>query len=421
MIEPQESRKRDGKRKKAGKGSQKGRHGNKEELKDALDNLTQENVKLQKVVNIMEDEEKDAARNEMLLLQEVEALKQSIAQVEMEKEREENNLKAKIKQLKAELYDLTLAKQLSNPSLHSVDENYERDQYETPNGYSSKKSRGGDPEMKMMLMDSASVAGVSHYDRKMHKRSKNRRGAQYEERDGRIRRSSTQRSRRGSSARRRDERGSQNRRMSTPLPNRPQEDGIDAAARAFLDQFSVMKPKLLNFIWTNVPDLKRKNNELVLETRQLPKLLHSLVVYAYQQDNPDKLPPSFRRTKPLTSLLKLRLSPYVSNKKYITFDDFQQFPFWLQQREDLGTMKPPRNFSSKNYSSPASEDVRSDLKAGSACLVWSDGGQCWCEGQVTSTKFDKEGEWLVVRYYNDSKSLEKEVQRYSDLIRVLAK
>lgn len=209
--------------------------------------------------------------------------------------------------------------------------------------------------------------------------------------------------------------------MSTPLPNRQQEEGIDAAARAFLDIFGELKPKFLKNIWEkNIPELKKKNNELVLDIRHLAKLLHTLVVFAYQQDNPDKLPPSFRRTKPLTSLLKVRLTPYVSKMKYLTFADFQQFPMWLEQRDDLDAMKPPRNFSSKNYSH-ADEDVRSELKAGSACLVWSDGGQCWCEGQVTSTKLDGEGEWLVVRYYNNSKSLEKEVQRYSDLIRILAK
>jgi len=413
MTEPQESRKnRDSKRKKAG------RHGkNEDKLKDALDNLTKENVRLQKVLSIMEDEEKEADRNEMMLLQEVEALKESIANVEVEKEQEENSLKAKIAQLKAELYDLTLAKQQSAGSLHSVNENYERDEYKTAGYSKSPKQSGSGRDLKYFPMDSASVAGVSTYDRKMHRKGRNRKGGQHEEPDRRLRRSSTQRLRRSSSSRRRsDDRGG--RRMSTPLPNRQQqEDGIDAAARAFLDIFSDLKPKFLKSIWNNnIPELKKKNNEFVLDIRHIPKLLHTLVVFAYQQDNPDKLPPSFRRTKPLTSLLKVRLAPYISKMKYLTFDDFLQFPLWLGE-----TMKPPKNFSSKNYATHADEDVRSELKAGSACLVWSDTGQCWCEGKVTSTKLDREGEWLVVRYYNDGKSLEKEVQRYSDLIRVLAK
>lgn len=420
MTEPQESRKaRDNKRKKASKSSKKNRHGSKGELKNALDSLTNENLHLQNVLNIMEDEEKEADRNEMMLLQEVEALKESINNVEIDKEQEEKSLKAMIKQVKAELYDLALAKQQSTNSLHSLDENSERDQYETPAGYiRNPKMRG--TEMKSPHFDSASVAGVPIYDRKIHKKGKSRKAGQYEEQDGRVRRSSTQRIRRTSTDRRRDDRGSQGRRMSSPLLNRKQEEGIDAAARAFLDIFNGLKPKLLNSLWSNVPELKKKNDELVLDMRHLPKLLHRLVVFAYQQDNPDKLPPSFRRTKPLISLLKLRLAPYVSNKKYLTFEHFQQFPFWLEQREELVTMKPPRNFSSKNHSSVVQEDVRRDLKAGSACFIWSDGGQCWCEGQVTATKFDKEGEWLVVRYYNNSKSLEKEVQRYSDLISVLA-
>jgi len=414
MSEPQESRRG------RNKGSKKSRPGKKGELKDMLDNLANENAKLQKVVSIMQDEEKEAERNEMMLIQEVEALKDSITNLEIEKEREENSLKTMIKQLKAELYDLGQAKQQpDDKNLHALQENNARNQYETPRGYPR------DPratEMKYSpLMDSASVAGVPMYDRRIHKKGSRRKGGSYES-DGRVRRSSTQRSRRPSNDRRRDNREVQSRRMSTPLPNRQSEDGIDAAAGAFLDIFSTLKPKRMHYLWTNVQELKKKNDELVLDIRHLPKLLHSLVVFAYRQDNPDKLPPSMRRTKPLINLLKLRLAPNVSDKKYLTFDDFQQFPFWLEQRrEELGTMKPPKNFSSKNYSTPAEEDVRSNLKAGSPCLVWSDGGQCWCEGQVTLTKFDKEGEWLVVRYYNNAKSLEKEVQRYSDLIRVLAK
>jgi len=419
MTEPQESRKaRDNKRKKAGKSSKKNRHGSKEDLKNALDSLTNENHHLQNVLNIMEDEEKEADRNEMMLLQEVEALKESIANVEIDKEQEEKSLEAMIKQVKAELYDLALAKQQSDNSLLSLDENSERDQYETPAGYiRNPKMRG--TEMKSPHLDSASVAGVPMYDRKIHKKGKNQKAGQHEDQDGRVRRSSTQRIRRSNTDRRREDRGGQGRRMSSPLLNRKHEEGIDAAARAFLDIFNGLKPKLLNSLWSNVPELKKKNDELVLDMRHLPKLLHRLVVFAYQQDNPDKLPPSFRRTKPLISLLKLRLAPHVSTKKYLTFEHFQQFPFWLEQREELVTMKPPRNFSSKNHSSVVQEDARRDLKAGSACFIWSDGGQCWCEGQVTATKFDKEGEWLVVRYYNNSKSLEKEVQRYSDLISVL--
>merc|ERR1719419_1320178 len=365
----------------------------------------------------MEDEDKEAERNESMLLQEVQALKDTIANFQEEKEREESSLKNIIKQLKAELYDMELAKRQSNESLHAVNENAKRDRYVTSDGYPRKQRA---QEMKYPLMDSASVAGVPIYDRKIHKKGRSRRGGQ--DNGGRVRRSSAQRARRPSNDRRPDDRGVQSRRMSRPVPHNPPENGIDAAAGAFLDIFSNLKPKRMFFLWSNVQELAKINDELVLDVRYLPKLLHTFVVFAYRQDNPDKLPPSFRRTKPLINVLKLRLAPNVSRMKYLTFDDFQQFPFWLEQRrEELGTMKPPKNFSSKNYSSPADEDVRSNLKAGSACLIWSDGGQCWCEGQVTATKFDKEGEWLVVRYYNNSKSLEKEVQRYSDLIRVLAK
>jgi len=414
MSEPQGSRRGSRGRYKGRKNSRSGKKG---ELKDMLDNMTNENVELQKVLNLMEDEEKEAERNESVLLQEVQALKDTIANFQEEKEREENSLKTIIKQLKAELYDLELAKRQANENLHALHENPARDRYVTTGGYPRKQRA---QEMKHPpLMDSASVAGVPIYDRKIHKKGRSRKGGQ--DNGGRLRRSSAQRPRRPSSDRRRDDRGVKNRRMSRPVPHNQAGDGIDAAAGAFLDIFSNLKPKRMYSLWSNVQELTKINDELVLDVRHLPKLLHTCVVFAYRQDNPDKLPPSFRRTKPLINVLKLRLAPNVRNMKYLTLDDFQQFPLWLEQRRDeLGTMKPPKNFSSKNYSSPAYEDVRSSLKAGSACLVWSDGGKCWCEGQVTSTKFDKEGEWLVVRYYNNSKSLEKEVQRYSDLIRVLA-
>jgi len=392
----------------------KSRLGKKSKIKQELDSLTKENVKLQKVVTIMEDEQKEAERSEVRLLQEIDALKDSISNLELEKEQEENSLKTTIKQLKAELYDLGLSKH-STTTLESLNEDSERDYYENPSNY-GRQWRSDGREMKQHMsnnLDSASVAGVPFYDRKMHKRGKNRK---MRSRDERERRNSGHM---GRGDRNRNRVSS--RRMSTPLPHRNREDGIDAAARAFLDIFVELKPKLLKSLWVDTVELKKKNDEFVLDTRHLPRLLHRLVVYAYQRDNPDKVAPTFKRTKPLITLLKLRLAPHLGTQKYITYDHFRQFPLWLEQREELGTMKPPNNFSSKNYAPPAEEDVRSDLRAGSACLVWSDGGKRWCEGQVTATKFDREGEWLVVRYYNKSKSLEKEVQRYSDLIRVLAK
>merc|ERR1719193_2745238 len=54
----------------------------------------------------MEDEDKGAERNESMLLQEVQALKDTIANFQVEKEWEESSLKSIIKQLKAELYDM---------------------------------------------------------------------------------------------------------------------------------------------------------------------------------------------------------------------------------------------------------------------------------------------------------------------------
>merc|ERR1719419_229259 len=189
----------------------------------------------------MEDEDKEAERNESMLLQEVQALKDTIANFQEEKEREESSLKNIIKQLKAELYDMELAKRQSNESLHAVNENAKRDRYVTSDGYPRKQKA---QEMKYPLMDSASVAGVPIYDRKIHKKGRSRKGGQ--DNGGRVRRSSAQRARRPSSDRRRDDHGVHTRRMSRPVPQIQAGDGIDAAAGAFLDIFSKLKPKRMS-------------------------------------------------------------------------------------------------------------------------------------------------------------------------------
>jgi len=406
---------RKSKKKKKGR---KSRLEKKIKLKEELDRLTKENVKLQKVVITMQDEEKEAEMIEARLLQELGSLKESISNLQMEKEQEEKNLKTTVLRVKAELYDLGLSKQ-PNITLELLNEEPENDNYETRSKYGRQRRSDG-REMKHQMpasQDTASVAGVPFYDRKIHKKSKflKKRSHSVQER-----RKSGQISPRPSSNNARSDRNRRvsKRRMSTPLPKRNRKDGVDAAARAFLEIFTGLKPKLLKSLWVDIVELKNINGELVLDIQHLPRLLHKLVVYAFQQDNPDRATPTFRRTKPLITLLKLRLTPYLGSQKYITLAQFQQFPFWLEQRQEIGNMKPPKSFSSKNYTTPAQEDVRSDLRAGSACLIWSEGGQRWCEGQVTATNFYKDGEWLVVRYFTNSKSLEKEVQRYSDVIRV---
>jgi len=345
--------------------------------------------------------------------QEVNVLRQRISNMKMKKQQEEKRLRDTIKQLKAELYDLGVPKH-ANMTLSSLKENARRNVV--------RKSRFD--ESKHVLDDSISVGGIPISDGRIRHRYTVATDTPTQQMD--VKR----RTKRG------DRRETRPRRNSTPLPSISQEqeypfyedwggqpktskhtyDEVEAAARAFLCIFSEFTPKILKTFWRNAEEVELKNDQFVLDKRHLPSFLHRLVVFAYLKDNPNHTTPSARRTKPLVSLLKLRLAPYRRNRKYFTHEHFQNFSYWLQQRKEVKRLKPPSTLSNQNTMGPSSGDLRRHLGIGSSCLIWSSTGERWCEGEVTSTKYDVEGEWLVVRYFCKSKCIEKEVQRFSDLI-----
>jgi len=337
--------------------------------------------------------------------------------MKMKKQEEEKRLRDTIKQLKAELYDLGVPKH-SNMTLATLKEHARRNMV--------RKMRFD--ESKHGFEDSVSLGGVPLPV------SSERRGHRYTiATDTPTRQVEAKRRTRGD---RREVR--RPRRNSTPLPSVSQDqafpfydewgsqekkskhtfDEVEAAARAFLSIFSEFSSKMLKNFWKNADEVELKNDQLVLDKRHLPSFLHRLVVFAYLKDNPNHATPSARRTKPLVSLLQVRLAPHRRNRRYFTYEHFQKFSHWLQQRKDVKRLKPPITLSNQNTRGPSSGDLRRQLGIGSPCLIWSATGQRWCEGEVTSTKYDVEGEWLVVRYFCKSKCIEKEVQRFSDLIRL---
>jgi len=393
----------------------------KKDLKRALENITEENVNLQKTVTVLENEHQEETLKEKRLEQEVNALRQRISNMKMKKQQEEKRLRETIKQLKAELYDLGVPRH-ANITLSS-----------TKNSGRNTVRSSGESKQDEYFDDIASVAGVPVYDRRTHRNTigTNKPTRHRSERPPAKRRPKS------------NSNGHEHRprRRSTPLPSITQDDDyapsndwngkekksrhtfdeVELAARAFLDIFSQFSAKDLKNFWKNDEETEIIDNELVLHMRYLPSFLHRLVVFAYLQDMKGRTRPSTRRTKPLVSLLKLRLRPYIRNRRYFTYEHFQNFAHWLEQRKEVKGLKPPNTFSYQNRSGPNASDPRRFLAIGSSCLIYSSTGRRWCEGEVTKTKFDDEGEWLVVRYSCKSKCIEKEVQRFSDLIHVFPK
>jgi len=385
----------------------------KKDLKKALENVTEENVNLQKTVTVLENQHQEETLKEKRLEQEVNALRQRISNMKMKKQQEEKSLRETIKQLKAELYDLGVPKH-ANMTTSSI-KNSGRN--------TVRSSRMEEAKRDEYFDDIASVAGVPVYDRRIHRNT-----------------ISTDRPTRHRSPSKRRPKGNREdyetrpRGKSTPLPDSQEEshplyewngkgkkskhtfDEVELAAHAFLKIFSQFSPKALKNFWKNDEETEMIDNELVLHMRYLPSFLHRLVVFAYLQDMPGRTRPSIRRTKPLVSLLKLRLRPYIRNRKYFTYEHFQNFAHWLEQRKEVKGSKPPITFSNHNSTGATTGDPRVLLDIGSSCLIYSSTGRRWCEGEVTNKKYDDEGEWLVVRYFCKSKFIEKEVQRFSDLI-----
>jgi len=392
----------------------------KKDLKKALENITEENVNLQKTVTVLENEHQEETLKEKRLEQEVKALGQRISNMKMKKQQEKKILRETIKQLKAKLYDLGV------PRHAAIFRSSLKDHAQ---GNTVRSSGLEEAKREDYFDDIASVASVPVDDIRIHRNTI----------------ATDKPSQHHSTSKRRfkckrEDLETRPRRRSTPLPSISQTedyphyvlngqsnksnqtfDEVELAARAFLDVFSRFSRKALKTYWKNDEQTEIIDNELVLIMRHLPPFLHRLVVFAYLQDNPRRTRPSTRRTKALISLLKLRLRPYMRNRTHFAFEHFENFADWLEQRKEVNKLKPPITFSHQNSIGPNAGDPRRFLAIGSSCLIYSSTGRRWCEGEVTNTKYDEEGEWLIVRYFCKSKCLEKEVQRFSDLIHLFPK
>jgi len=341
---------------------------------------------LEREIGLMK--EKRAARKEKAkyLLQEIDMLKGTLTSLRKNKE-------VSVRRLKSELQRLREAKR---ETLNEDGLEQKRDEYR--------------PRPQR-----ASVSSVPMYDRKIYKRP-NKERSRRADRGGfdipnSIRGSQSPRRRRSSSHGTRRARIHQSPRGEIQIT----QDKIEAAAQAFLDIFGQLKPRVIKSLWTRSAETEEKGNERVLHTSNLGPFLHGLVVHAFRHDNPDHPAPSVRRTKPLVTLLKSRLVPYIEKKKYLDLEHFKMFAFWLE-KPDILQQKGDHIMRSADKLTAADIDRRRQLKYGSECLIWSDGLQMWCEGQVINVKYDEQGEWLVVRYNDDS--TDKEVQRYSKLLKV---
>jgi len=382
-------------------------------LINELETITQENISLHKVLTVLENEHKEAAKREKKLNRDLESLKQEISLVKVEKKSEERSLNATIKKLRQELYEMGMTKQSLNFKIKEYNARRAKPK-------SARRNYGGD-RAKRYSTGMASVSGVPMYDERTHGKKKGRHQTKGgSKRDDRmIRRYSGDHSSKMESPRR----SRVDRRMSTPIKQygtvdeEPEHDSVGAAAGAFIAVLTSLSKKKLDFLWRHALDADEKQaEELVLEGKDLANLLHKLVVYAFKQDNPNLPDPSRTRTKPLVSLLELRLKPHLGSR-FITVEDFRNLPGWLERGETLRALEPPPKRGA--VARPSEGDLRRDLVKGSTCLVWSLGSDRWCEGEVVGIKHDTQGEWLVVRYCDRLRWLEKEVQRYSRLLRVL--
>jgi len=373
-------------------------------LKDELENITNDNIELHRELTLLENDHKESEKRERQLIRKVESIKEDISLLKAEKLNEEMNLKATVRKLRMELRELE----------EGPNQKYQR--------HSAREKR---PKMKI---------GRRHYSQgqipMMYETGRPMNNSRNPRRRGSLkieRRLGSARSPRSVSV---GGPHTKNRKMSSPcLPisstktsNQDvnivmiSKDKVEAAADAFTSFLRSLSTDKLDNLWKSSLDAEEKQAEqVVLEAKNLPSLLHSLVVYAFKQDNPTMPDPSVNRTKPLVSLLQMRLKPHLS-ERFITVEDFRNIPRWLESGETLRELEPPPVRGAVHTSD---DDLRKNLKVGSICLVWSLGGQRWCEAEVVGTKRNTQGEWLVVRYCDRSKWLEKEVQRYSRLVRII--
>jgi len=395
----------------------RGRDADEGTLINELENITKENISLHKVLTVLENEHKEGEKRERKLNRDLETMKEDISLLKAERKSEERSLNATIKQLRLDLYEMGETKQSLN---------YKIKQYNAArrDKKSSRRSYNGD-RVKRFSTGMASVSGVPKYDERTHSKKKGRhQGKSGSNRPGderMIRRYSGDHTQKLESPRR----SRVDRRMSTPVKHygspRDEEpehtgDSVEAAAGAFIAVLTSLSKKKLDFLWRHALDADEKQaEELVLEGKDLAQLLHKLVVYAFKQDNPHLEEPSTNRTEPLVDLLELRLKPHLGTR-FITVEDFRNIPGWLEHGEKLRALEPPPKRG--KVGQPSEGDLRKSLVTGSICLVWSLGSSRWCEGEVMHIKHDAKGEWLVIRYCDRHRWLEKEVQRYSRLLRV---
>jgi len=301
---------------------------------------------------------------------------------------------------------LTSLRKNKEVSIRRLKSEYERLK-ETKRASLNEDAREEKREEVLVRPQRASVSGVPVYDTKLY-RDPNKERSKRNDRGFDL--PVSPRRRRSSSH------GIRKPRIKSPRKEiKITQDKIEAAAQAFLDIFGQLRPKVIKQLWKSSPETEEHGSERVLDTGRLGPFLHGLVVHAFRHDNPEHPAPSNRRTKPLVSLLWDRLTPYIEDKKYLDLEHFKMFPLWLEKptKAQQGGDHLGRNLQKLTATDM---DLRRKLKGGSECLIWSEGLKMWCEGLVIKIKHDEQGEWLVVRYNDDS--TDKEVQRYSKLLRV---
>jgi len=187
------------------------------------------------------------------------------------------------------------------------------------------------------------------------------------------------------------------------------------AVRTFVYFLHKLEPKVLRALWANYVEANEKESGGVLFVINLPIFLDNLVLFIFKQENPRLALPSRRKTKPLVSFIQFILDPYIGKKRYITRDHFMLFPQWL--RETMRKTGVCHSCKKVVESMKHEEEyLRQQLTVGDACNIWSTSNKKWCQGEVTRTKCDDSGEWLLITYICKNKVISKDVQRFSNLL-----
>jgi len=368
-------------------------------LKELLSEGKRDNQGIKHGITVMEEKRDQQKKREKLLRQEIESLKHTLASLQSDKGNSVAELQDMVKVLRA----------LKREPFFDESKESKREDL-LPREKSRWRSKG------VRVHRTASVPTVPVYGRKKSRRAGSK-GTLYEDYDDEHNETPSGFSPVGQYKGRKKP-DVRNRRRSAPSPHASiyNSGEVDEAAQALLDILGQIKPKVMKAIWKKSLQTEDRGSIKLLHMNRLGPFLHELVVFAFMRDNPDKPVPSAHRTKPLVQLLTLRLLPYVQSRKYLDFENFKMFPIWLEKRGKpwLGTMG-----SNDRMRDTQADDLekRKNLKIGSKCYIWSVGGQIWYNCEVAKIKYDAQGEWLVVRYFNNSTWLEKEVQRYSASLR----